>query len=277
MRVHHLSCGSFCPRGGGWLDGRSGGFFSKAELVCHVLLIETDHAGLVLVDTGFGTADIARPTERLGRLFPLAASPILDRAETAIAQVEALGFDAADVRHIIPTHMDLDHVGGLSDFPQAVVHVMKKEHYAATEHPTAAESSRYRAAQLAHDPRYTVYEPTGEPWNGFDAVRALEGLPPELLLVPLEGHSRGHAAVVVETGANTLIHAGDAYFHENEMTQDRVCPPGLRLFQNLLAFDKKAMLENKARLRELVLEHADTLTVFSAHDGAELRRMQAGG
>ena len=45
MRVHHLNCGTMNPH----VIGR---------IVCHVLLCETD-AGLVLVDTGFGLADVA--------------------------------------------------------------------------------------------------------------------------------------------------------------------------------------------------------------------------
>lgn len=36
-----------------------------AQLVCHVLLAETD-GGMVLVDPGFGLDDIAEPAKRLG-------------------------------------------------------------------------------------------------------------------------------------------------------------------------------------------------------------------
>ncbi|HBQ14939.1 MAG: MBL fold metallo-hydrolase [Sandaracinaceae bacterium] len=280
MRVHHLGCGTMCPRGGGWLDGRSGGLLSPAELVCHVLLVETDRHGLVLVDTGFGLDDCAAPRDRLGGVFPGLAAPVLDEAETARRQIEALGLDPADVRHVVLTHMDLDHAGGLSDFPDASVHLYVEEHRAATDPPTRAERQRYRACQWAHGVRFETYEATGEPWMGFACARDLRGLPPEILLVPLTGHSRGHSAVAVDTGATGagrwLLHCGDAYFHEDELNVERPsCPGGLRFFQKLVAFDKTDMLQNQARLRALMGAHGDEVRAFSAHDAAELARMQA--
>ena len=39
----------------------------------------------------------------------------------------------------------------------------------------------------------------GERWIGFEAVRDLEGVPPEFLLVPLIGHTFGHAGVASST------------------------------------------------------------------------------
>ncbi len=37
--------------------------------------------------------------------------------------MKRLGYSINDVRHIILTHLDLDHAGGLHDFPNAAVHV----------------------------------------------------------------------------------------------------------------------------------------------------------
>jgi glyoxylase-like metal-dependent hydrolase (beta-lactamase superfamily II) len=41
------------------------------------------------------------------------------REETAVRQIERLG-SPADVRHILPTHLDFDHAGGLEDLPGAM-------------------------------------------------------------------------------------------------------------------------------------------------------------
>ena len=101
-------------------------------MVCHCLVIEGND-GLVLVDTGLGTEDVADPRRRLGSMFVGVTRPRLDPGQTALAHVERLGFRREDVRHIIPTHLDLDHVGGLSDFPAASVHVFAPELRAATE------------------------------------------------------------------------------------------------------------------------------------------------
>jgi hypothetical protein len=63
MRVRHLNCGTCCPWGGRTFDGTSQGLI-HGHIVAHCLLIETS-AGLVLVDTGFGTQDVAHPERRL--------------------------------------------------------------------------------------------------------------------------------------------------------------------------------------------------------------------
>ena len=110
MKVHHLNCGTMRLRVPGAMP-----------LVCHVLLVETGD-GLVLVDSGFGLSDIADPARRLGFVRHVVL-PALNPDETAVRQVDALGFTPADVRHIVVTHFDLDHVGGLADFPHADVHV----------------------------------------------------------------------------------------------------------------------------------------------------------
>jgi glyoxylase-like metal-dependent hydrolase (beta-lactamase superfamily II) len=274
MRIHHLSCGTLCPFGGRWINGDAPPW-KTGRMICHVLLIETDRSGLVLVDTGMGLADVEDPAGRLGRFFVAAVRPKLRAEDTAARQVEALGFRREDVRHIVLTHMDLDHAGGLPDFPKATVHVLAQEHLAATTRPTFEERSRYRAVQWAHEPTFERYEPAGEPWKGLPCVRGLRGLPPEILFVPLVGHSRGHAAVAVDTGPRWLVHAGDAYFHAAQMDPERPrCTPLLSFFQRTVAIDRAAMLANQERLRELARDHAADVTVFSAHDPSELDALQ---
>lgn len=265
-----------CPRGGGWIDGSGASLLTEARLVCHVLLVETDASGLVLVDSGLGLEDLRDPRGRLGGAFTAIARPRRDPSATAYRRIEALGLDPGDVRHVVLTHMDLDHAGALADFPDATVHLTRAEHAAAMHPPTFAEKNRYRAVQWAHGPRFETYEPDGEAWLGFAAVRALVGLPPEILMIPLDGHSRGHAAVVVRDGDRWLVHAGDAYFHAGEMDPAApTCTGGLRLFQRLAAIDPIRMRRNKERLRELARDHAGEVEVFSAHDPGELARMQA--
>ena len=90
-------------------------------MVCHCLLIEGAE-GLILIDTGLGSADVLQPRYRLGAMRLLLGLR-LRREETAIEQIRRFGYDTRDVRHIVLTHLDLDHVGGLSDFPDARVHV----------------------------------------------------------------------------------------------------------------------------------------------------------
>lgn len=56
---------------------------------------------------------------------------------------------------------------------------------------------RYLPAQWDGLADWREYDEGGEPWFGFPAVRALNGLPPEILMVPLAGHTPGHAGIAV--------------------------------------------------------------------------------
>lgn len=267
-KIHHLNCATMCPYGGRLVSGE-GGLFTPAKMVCHCLLVETA-GGLVLVDSGIGTAECRDP-HRFDAGFRAIARPRLDLAETAIEQVKRLGFRPQDVRHIVVTHLDLDHAGGLPDFPWATVHLHAKEHAAAMARATLAEKNRYVPAHWAHGPTWRTYADEGDAWHGLQAIRLLDGLD-GIALVPLFGHTRGHSGVAVQDGASWWLHAGDAYFHRGELESPVRCPSGLGFFEAAVQIDKAARIANRDRLGVLARENAGTIRVFSAHDPVELAR-----
>ncbi len=257
-----------CPRGARLLVGE-GGLLASARLVCHCLLVEGAE-GLVLVDTGFGLDD-ARNPRQLGWAFNTIVRPRIDAAETAISQIRALGFDPADVRHIVTTHLDLDHAGGLPDFPGAEVHLLGRELQAAT-HPGWRDRPRYVAVHWAHGPRWVQHAVDGDEWLGFDSVRILPGSDAEILLIPLTGHTLGHTGVAIKLGDRWLLHCGDAYFHHGEVQTPPHCPPGLAAFQVLDEVDRAARRQNRERLRELALRHPQDVQLICSHDPSTLDR-----
>lgn len=275
MRVHHLNCISTCPLGGKLMDGRTPSVLARGQLCCHCLLLETD-AGLVLVDTGLGLRDVANPRSRLSGFFLRLLSPDFREEMTAARQIEKLGFRRIEVIHVVLTHLDFDHAGGLDDFPQATVHMLRQERDYALEQKTWLDRQRFRPQQWSTRPHWKVYgRSDGEPWYGFECVRRLSGLPPEVLMVPLAGHTHGHAGVAVqEDGGRWLLQAGDAYFHHQEMDVDLpYCTPGLRLYQALMEKDRAKRLANQERLRELRRTHGAQVEVFCSHDPVEFERI----
>ena len=269
MRIHHLNCGCMCPFGGSLFDGFSQGLTS--QLVCHCLLVETNQ-GLVLIDTGFGLQDVQSPRSRLSEFFIRFNNIQFDRKYTAIEQIEKLGFSANDVRHIVLTHLDFDHAGGLEDFPNATVHIMQTEMDAARNQRGFLNRRRYRLKQWDEVKQWQYYGAGGEPWFGFEAVRDLAGLPSEILLIPLVGHTAGHAGVAIQTAEGWLLHAGDAYFYRHEMdATNRRCTPGLRAYQTLMEVNRKARLHNQDRLLALSCNHSEDVRLFCSHDAIELK------
>jgi glyoxylase-like metal-dependent hydrolase (beta-lactamase superfamily II) len=270
MRIHHLDCVSSCPLGGRLMDGRSPSVLQRGQLCCHCLLLETEQ-GLVLIDTGYGLKDVRNPRSRLSSFFLMLLSPDFREEMTAVRQVERLGFRSSDVRHIVLTHLDFDHAGGLDDFPYAKVHMMQRERDEAAAQSSWLDRQRYRPQQWGSRPRWEVYRPgQGENWFGFEAVRDLNGLPPEVLLVPLPGHTFGHAGVAIASGNGWLLQTGDAYFHHGEMDLDKPwCTPGLEWYQTLMEKDRTMRLSNQHRLRELKRARGGEVRLLCAHDPVE--------
>ncbi len=184
----------------------------KTGMVC--LLVDTDQ-GPVLVDTGLGSQEYVHPSW-MTRLFRIITLMPFDPGEAAIHQIKNLGYKPEDVHHIILTHMHFDHCSGLADFPGARVHVHRREYEAFTDGKIRHwDEFAYIPRYIEHRPDFVLYDRPDSVWCGLDAIR----LPfePEMYLIPLHGHSRGHCGLAIKRSIGWFFQAGDAgavYDHE---------------------------------------------------------------
>ncbi|WP_024794010.1 MBL fold metallo-hydrolase [Tomitella biformata] len=253
MRVHHLNCATLRPPA--MPDG----------LVCHVLLLETA-SGLVLVDSGLGLRDPAERARRFGpaRFF---VRPAYDPEESAFRQITRLGLDPQDVRHIVLTHFDADHTGGIADFPWAQIHLTAAESFAARHPQTLQEKGRYLPAQLEHNPLLVEHTPAqSESWRGFPGAKELTDIAPGIVLINLPGHSRGHAAVAVDAGERWVLHAGDSFYHHGQVDGAGKAPKALLAMERLIAYDWAKVRANHDRLTQLWAAAEPDLLLVNAHD-----------
>jgi len=179
-------------------------YFPKVENGVTCILVQTSD-GLVLVDTGLGTKDYLQPGKMM-RFFLAAMRSPRDLNETAINQIQRLGYHSSNVRHIIMTHLHFDHAGGMSDFPHAKVHVYQPEYQHIQNNRLGWE---YNQAHWAHNPDWVVHQLSGERWYGFDAIH-LKTFTPEIWMVPLVGHTAGHSAIAIRNETGWVLHGGDA-------------------------------------------------------------------
>jgi glyoxylase-like metal-dependent hydrolase (beta-lactamase superfamily II) len=257
MRIHHLNCTSIHTH-------------TRFPGVTHCLLVEMDE-GLLLVDTGFGIQDYGEPT-RLLRAFMAVNGVPRNPAETAIRQVEGLGFAPEDVQHIVLTHLHLDHAGALPDFPWAQVHVFAQEYQAATRRRrwTLKEAVGYHPAHWAHGPQWVIHHLEGERWLRLECMHVIDRPGCEVLLVPLVGHSPGHCAVAVGTEGSWLLHCGDAYVRQMQVDPDGARSPFPGWARPLA--DWMFPLEPLAPVQALLRDHSGEVEVFCAHDREEFAR-----
>jgi glyoxylase-like metal-dependent hydrolase (beta-lactamase superfamily II) len=223
---------------------------------------------LVLVDTGLGLLDLQNP-KRLGLIAPLLNVQV-DRSLSAYDHVKKLGYSPSDVTDLVLTHLDLDHAGGIPDFKHATVHVSELELAAAKSRKTFRFRERYRTHHVEGDVKWKTFKTnTGERWRGFEQVQSLEGLPPEILVVPLAGHTPGHCGVAVKKDAGWVLHAGDAYYDERDLAGGKRGPLWSRAFARAVHTDHSQAMRVKASLAEL--RQASDVKVFCSHDAKELK------
>lgn len=229
-------------------------------VVCHCLLLE-DQAGLALVDTGIGLLDVTNPVERLGQELIDLAGFQFHEEDTAVRRIESLGFSPEDVKHIVLTHCDPDHAGGLADFPSAQVYIAQEE----LAHLRSGHW-RYVPRQFEHQPQWHPHESVSRKWYGLDARPVPLGLSSEVLLIPLFGHTLGHCGVAIQQDNRWLLHVGDAYYLRAELAQDDHPVSALASHR---ADNDEWRRSSLGELRRLFHDHSDEIDMVGYHDITE--------
>jgi N-acyl homoserine lactone hydrolase len=166
-------------------------------------LIQTDEGANILVDTGFPAryADEAEAATLEDGLESFGRVVKLDHGNLPAAQLALIGLKPNDIDLLVMTHSDIDHVGGIADFPQAPIII--------------------GSAERALDrPRYWNDRSPIE-WPQDVAYRLVQEdmlLAPGLALLSSPGHSPGHISLLMrlpQTG--TVLITGDAISRPSEL------------------------------------------------------------
>ncbi len=241
---------------------RPGGGLRRVDLPALVALIRHPTEGPVLFDTGYSP----RFFEATGRLpyrayrwlTPVTCGP----HDTVAAQLPALGVLPAEVRQVVISHFDPDHIGGLRDFGAARI-VCHAEAWESVRGRRGADALRARIlpGHLPDDIDERLHLVTD---FGMDSVAPLSGAHDlfgdgTVLLVGLPGHAPGQMGALIQrpSGGSWLL-AADAIW--TRAILDRAGPTA----HLLIAVDRPAQLATYTLLRQLHRERPD-ISIVPTH------------
>lgn len=233
---------------------RGGGGLSSVRMPVTVAVIERPD-GLVLVDTGWSRRACAWPETDPGRAAKLFLGLDVKPEDALASQLLSLGYAPGDVRHVVATHLHVDHVSGAVDFPSATVHC------AEAEWDVLRRGRRGYDPRALELPRVERHAPRGPAALGFPASHDLFG-DGTVLLLDARGHTAGSLAVAVKLQSGWALHVGDAAMFAEDFRMDDAAPASL--YMRAMNWDVAAQREAFGRIRAAERDHG--ARVVPSHD-----------
>ncbi len=250
MKVHHLNCVAIeSPFG---------------PAIGHCLLV-VDNQNLTLIDSGIGLAETKNPKELLGKELIERTGYRFNENLTAIKQIEKLGYKPNQVKNIICSHLDPDHIGGLIDFSNAKIHVSQEEFESFK-----SGHERYLTRQLSHNSKIELYKSNNSELFGLSARKMDLDTETEFYLIPLFGHTYGHCGVAFKNNDKWIFYVGDAYYYRAELT-DKDHP--VDQLATIASMDNNLRKESLEKVRQIIKNHEKEIEYFSYHDPKEFKKM----
>jgi glyoxylase-like metal-dependent hydrolase (beta-lactamase superfamily II) len=230
----------------------------------HAVFLALHHStmGWVLVDTGYG-ARFKEASQRLPYRFYRWTTPATS-AGTASSLLKRAGVRAENVAHVVITHFHADHIGGLAEFPEALVH-FKSDALDALQKASPLRQTRSaflpglvpgwlpgRARPIGDSEFINVGD---VPFPSHDLFG--DG---SLRLVSLPGHAPGHVGVIFSSARGRELYAADAFWRACQL-DDSVDPWELAM---RLQWDRPAYRRTIEQLR--TLNRTGRFHITACHD-----------
>lgn len=236
VSLHMMSTGTMESALGGMLAGEVG----TLRYPVPVFVIEHPH-GLVAVDAGLHP-DLSTSSDRLGPLDgPFRVHLPSDGSGTVGAQFASAGFDPAEIRYVIVTHLHFDHVGGLVELPNARIIVQAAE-WAARNDERLVSSSAYNPADTEHGHDRLEIEGDHDVFGDGTITCLLT-----------DGHTAGHQSVRVRASNGAFVICGDCCYLRCTLADEHLPPFGVNRQRQLDAI--RRMAHERAEGASLIFGH----------------------
>ena len=259
-----------------------GGAFKTLRFPASVAVIEHPQKGVVLFDTGY-SARFHEQTRHFPNRFYSLITPVTIRPEdTAAAQMKNFGITPNDVRGVVLSQFQADHVGGAADFEKAK-YIYRKSSYDAVKDLSnfgAVKAGFLRGllpsdfearSQALVDEQFTT--PFRE--HSAEAVAFKGGYDlfgdSSVIAVDLPGHATGQIGLYVQAsdGQRYLL-AADACWDERSFQEMR--PPSS--ITKMIFSDWKQYIGTLSTLHDLSIADPD-LKIIPCHCEKTLEGLHA--
>lgn len=212
--------------------------------------------GILVVDTG-EVASIQHPgslsdTGPEGWVSNRILKFHLNLGDELPAQMLAVGIHPDQVRWVVLTHLHLDHMDGITAFPNAEVLVSQTE----WDNPFGAVMRRWPKNIKPHKIKFS-----NQVLPGFTSGYPLT-TDCSISILPTPGHTYGHVSVLLQTNSAHVMLAGDVAFSQKQFLSGDV--PGITA-------DKKMLLETHRSIRKLASHQC--LLFLPSHDPGNVARI----
>jgi glyoxylase-like metal-dependent hydrolase (beta-lactamase superfamily II) len=182
-------------------------------------LVEHPVVGPILIDTGLHPSCVSDVTANMGRMGRVPYLIRMNHDQALRVQLPARGIQPSEVRVVIMTHLHVDRASAVSEFPNAMFVVDRRE-WASAAQGGARRGYHPRQFDHAFDWRALDYgsDPV-ESFAGFAQTFDLFG-DGSLRTISTPGHTLGHQSVVLRTGSGEVLVAGDAASTERSLLGD---------------------------------------------------------
>ncbi|GAA3517149.1 MBL fold metallo-hydrolase [Aquimarina addita] len=209
---------------------------NKQKIKFHALwgIIQHPEKGYILYDTGY-TQKFYKATRHFpNKIYAVATKVSITPEKEVKHQLMNYGISPDEIKHIIITHFHADHVGGLTDFPNAQIYTSKK----ALEHTLQLSKHISFAKGVLKDllpsdlqKRAFIIEDHCDKisTSHFDYKYDLFH-DQSVYIYNMPGHAAGQIAVMVETTKNKYFLIADACWLKESYEENRLPHPIVKLF-----------------------------------------------